>query len=162
MYGRIFKEEQTYKGTWVMYLILMLEIPTLILVGVVVFNTESEKQEGMIALGAVICIMVLAMTLIFNIKLETRIDQLGIHYKYFPFIKWRMIEKSRILEARVHSFSPISDHGGWGIKGNKSTKAYTILGDSGLEIDLGEKKKILIGTQKPKELSEFIKNWLEN
>ncbi len=163
MHGRIFKEEQTYRGTWVMYLILMLEIPTLILVSVGVLTGESDdKTEGMIALIVVFSIMTLVMGLIFNIRLETRIDEKGIHYKYFPFVKWRLIEKHKIREARVVSFSPLTDHGGWGIKGNKTTKAYTVIGDTGLSIDLGEKKKILIGTQKPKELSEFIENWMED
>ena len=163
MYGRIFKEEQTYRGTWVMYLILLLEIPTLVLVSVLVLTGESsERMEGMIALIAVFSVMALVMGLIFNIKLETRVDEKGIHYKYFPFVKWSLIEKHEIRKADVISFSPLTDHGGWGIKGNKSTKAYTVIGDTGLSIDLGEKKKILIGTQKPKELSEFIENWIED
>ena len=163
MYGRIFKEEQTYRGTWLMYLILMLELPTLTLLSVVVFTSESsDKTEGMIVLLAVFCIMALVMGLIFNLKLETRIDDKGIHYKYFPFVKWRLIEKHQIRKVDVVSFSPLTDHGGWGIKGNKTTKAYTVIGDTGLTIDVGEKKKILIGTQKPKELAEFIENWMEN
>lgn len=163
MYGRIFKEEQTYRGTWLMYLILMLELPTLTLLSVVVFTSESsDKTEGMIVLLAVFCIMALVMGLIFNLKLETRIDDKGIHYKYFPFVKWRLIEKHQIRKVDVVSFSPLTDHGGWGIKGNRTTKAYTVIGDTGLTIDVGEKKKILIGTQKPKELAEFIENWMEN
>jgi hypothetical protein len=162
MHGRIFKEEQSYVGTWVMYLILMLEIPALILVSVVVLAGESsDKTEGVTAIISVFSIMALAMVLIFNIKLETRIDEKGIQYKYFPFIKWRLIETRKIREAKVVSFSPLTDHGGWGIKGNKTTKAYTVIGDTGLSIDVGEKKKILIGTQKPKELGDFIENWME-
>ena len=146
-----------------MYLILMLGLPTLTLLSVVVFTSESsDKTEGMIVLLAVFCIMALVMGLIFNLKLETRIDDKGIHYKYFPFVKWRLIEKHQIRKVDVVSFSPLTDHGGWGIKGNRTTKAYTVIGDTGLTIDVGEKKKILIGTQKPKELAEFIENWMEN
>ena len=163
MYSRIFKEEQTYRGTWVMYLMLMLEIPTLTLVSVVILTDESpDKQSGIIALIAVFSIMALVMGLIFNIKLETRIDEKGINYRYFPFTKWRLIDKSQIRNATVETFSPLTDHGGWGIKGNKTTKAFTVIGDKGLSIDLGEHKKILVGTQKPKELSEFIENWMED
>lgn len=162
MYSRIFKEEQTYRGTWLIYLVVMLELPTLVIVGVLAFTDESNKQEGIIALAAVFCVMALVMGLLLNIKLETRIDEKGIHYKYFPFFKWRLIEKSQIRQAKVESFNPLMDHGGWGIKGNKTTKAYTVIGDAGLSIDLGEKKKILIGTQKPKELREFIENWMED
>ena len=145
-----------------MYLILMLEIPTLILVGVVVFSQESPAQEGILAVLAVFGIMALVMALIFNIKLETRIDEKGIHYRFFPFVKWRLIEKTQIGKAEVTSFNPLLDHGGWGIKGNRTTKAFTVIGDNGLQIEMGEKKKVLIGTQKPKELKEFLEYWLED
>ena len=144
-----------------MYLVMMVEIPTLVLVSVLVLTSESDKQEGIIALLGVFSIMALAMGLLFNLKLETRIDEEGIHYRYFPFIKWRLINKAAIKEASVIKFNPMSDHGGWGVKGNSTTKAYTILGETGLSIDIGEKKKILLGTQKPKELADFIENWME-
>jgi hypothetical protein len=162
MHGRIFKEEQTYRGTWLMYLILMLEIPSLILVSVVVFSGDSDSTEGIIALFAVFGVMALVMALIFNIKMETRIDEKGVHYRYYPFIRWRLIGKNQIRKAEVKTFSPLTDHGGWGIKGNRTTKAYTVLGDTGLLIDLREKKNVLLGTQKPKELSEFIETWMED
>ncbi len=162
MHGRIFKEEQSYRGTWVLYLVLMLEIPTLVLVSVLVLTSETDKHEGIIALFAVFAIMGLVLGLLFNIKLETRIDEKGIHFKYFPFVKWRLIEKFSIKGAKVISFNPFTEHGGWGIKGNSTTKAYTVIGENGLAIDLGEKKKILIGTQKPKELTDFIENWMED
>ena len=161
MHGRIFKEEQTYRGTWVMYLILMLEIPTLILVSVLVLNSSEGQKEDFFGLVFVLLIMVLTMGLILNLKLSTRIDETGVHYRYFPFFKWRKISKEQIRAAEVISFSPLSDHGGWGIKGNSTTKAYTVIGEKGLELDINEKKKILIGTQKYRELSEFIENWME-
>lgn len=145
-----------------MYLILMLEIPTLVLVSVLVLTAETDKQEAIFGLGAVILIMMIAMAFIFNLKLETRIDEKGIHYRYFPFIKWRIIPKNQIHSAAVISFNPLSDHGGWGIKGNSTTKAYTVIGERGLLLDINEKKKIVIGTQKSHELSEFIENWLED
>jgi hypothetical protein len=161
MHGRIFKEEQTYRNTWVVYLVLMLEIPTLVIVATLVFTGESDKQEGVIGLVAMFVIMVAVMSLLFNIKLETRIDEKGIHYQYFPFIKWRHIEWSRVRTAELQTFNPIAEYGGWGIKGNRTTKAYTVIGNTGLLIDFGEKKKVLIGTQRPRELGDFIENWME-
>lgn len=162
MHGRIFKEEQTYRGTWVMYLVLMLEIPTLVLVTVLILNDDSGSKEGFYGFVVIIAVMAIVLTFLFNLKLKTRIDETGIHYAYFPLIKWRTIPKSQIKSAEVIMFNPIADHGGWGIKGNKTTKAYTVIGDAGLSIDLAEKKKIVIGTQKPKELGEFIENWMED
>lgn len=162
MHGRIFKEEQTYRGTWVFYAVIMLEIPTLVLVSVLTLTSKTERQEALLALVIVASIMALAVALLANIKLETRIDEKGIHFKYFPFVRWRLIERSQIKNATIITFNPLMDHGGWGIKGNRETKAYTILGDNGLLVDGGEKKKVLIGTQKPKELSDFIENWMED
>ncbi|MBN7811401.1 hypothetical protein J0A68_10560 [Algoriphagus sp. H41] len=162
MHGRIFKEEQTYRGTWVFYAVIMLEIPTLVLVSVLTLTSKTERQEALLALVIVASIMALAVALLTNIKLETRIDDKGIHFKYFPFVRWRLIERSQIKNATIITFNPLMDHGGWGIKGNRETKAYTILGDTGLLVDGGEKKKVLIGTQKPKELSDFIENWMED
>jgi hypothetical protein len=162
MHGRIFKEEQNYKGTWVMYLVLMLEIPMLVLVTTLVSTSDMDKKEGVLGIFFILLVMIGVLALIFNLTLETRIDGNGIQYRYFPLIKWRKIPKQQIRSATVISFNPLTDHGGWGIKGNKTTKAYTVIGNSGLSIDLGEKKKILIGTQKPEELGEFIENWMED
>lgn len=161
MHGRIFKEEQTYRGTWVMYLILMLEIPTLVLVTTLVTNSGTDQKEGIFGLVFVLVNMILVLTLILNLKLSTRIDSNGIHYRYFPFIKWRKIPKAQIRSAEVISFSPLTDHGGWGIKGNSTAKAYTLIGDKGLQLGINEKKKIVIGTQKSQELNEFIEIWME-
>lgn len=162
MANRVYKESQTYRSSWVFYLILLVELPMLILLTVLFFTSE-EKQEMGIALVFVFGIMSLVLTLIFNIKLETRIDEQGIHYRYLPFIrKWRLIRKESILSAEVISFNPLLDYGGWGMKGNRTTKLFNITGDQGLLIDKGETKKILLGTLKVKELKSFLEDWIED
>lgn len=161
MHGRIFKEEQNYRGTWLMYLILMVEAPILILVTTVVLNSESDKKETILGLTLFLVLFVLVFVFLMNLKLSTRIDEKGITFRYFPFSPWKTISKSQVISAEVITFNPLSDYGGWGVKGNKTTKVYTVFGNSGLLIDSGEKKKILIGTQKPKELAGFIEDWKE-
>ncbi|PZX50246.1 hypothetical protein [Algoriphagus chordae] len=161
MANRIFKESQTYFGTWVMYAIILVEMPILILL-IVLYATSDDKQEMAIALGLVLGTMVLILTLIFNLKLETRIDGNSVSFRYLPFIrKWRQYPKQAIKTAEVIKYSPITDYGGWGFKGNKTTKAYSVLGDEGLLLDVGDKKKIMIGTMKSKELTIFMENWME-
>lgn len=144
-----------------MYFILLVEAPTLILL-VVLYFTSEDKQEMAIALGVVSGTLVLALTLLFNIKLETRIDDQGISFRYLPFIrKWRKYTKDQLKSWEVSGYQPLMDYGGWGIKGNKTTKAYSVLGSDGLLLDVGEKKKIRIGTMKAKELQAFMENWME-
>lgn len=122
MANRVFNESQTYRGTWLIYLILLIELPTVILLTVLFFTSE-EKQEMGVALVFVFGIMSLILVLILNIKLETRIDHQGIHFRYLPFIrKWRLLSKISILSAEVITFNPLLDFGGWGIKRNRTTK----------------------------------------
>jgi len=161
MVNQVYKETQTYRGTWVMYFILMIELPTLILLLVFFIQAEDKTEMG-IALSVVGGTLSLILLFIFNLKLETRIDQNGVSFSYFPFVRtWRKYPREKIQSISVISYSPITDYGGWGLKGNKSTKAYSILGNQGILIDTGEKKKILIGTSKVKELKEYLENWKE-
>ncbi|MBN3584547.1 hypothetical protein JYB64_19300 [Algoriphagus aestuarii] len=161
MSNQVFNEKQSYKGSWIMYLILLTEIPTLILM-LVLFITSDEKQEMGIALVVVILVMALSFFLILSISLETRIDQFGIKYKYSPFIRtWRIIPKKEIIDIQVISFNPIFDFGGYGIKSNKTTKLYNVLADEGLLVNTGEKRKILIGTSERKKLEAFLTLWKE-
>ena len=144
-----------------MYFILMVELPTIILLLVFFFQADDKREMG-IALLVVGGTMSLVLLLLFNLKLKTRIDQSGVSFSYFPFIRtWRKYPKETIQAISVIKYSPISDYGGWGLKGNSTTKAYSILGDSGLLLDIGEKKKIMIGTLKHDELKEFLLSWKE-
>lgn len=144
-----------------MYLILMFEVPTLVLVSVLLLTNPGEPTEKIISLTVLFSIMILIFALVMSLQLKTRIDEKGVHFRYFPFTKWRTFAKDQIRSIEVVKFNPLMDHGGWGIKGNRSTKAYTVIGDHGLELDLGESKKVLIGTQKEKELKYFLENWRE-
>jgi hypothetical protein len=161
MANRVFNERQSYRGTWVIYLILLVELPTFILMLVLFFSSEEKKEIG-IALVFVISILSLVLTLILNIKLETRIDYSGIHFRYLPFIrKWRLIPKNSIISTGVISFNPLLDFGGWGMKTNKTTKLFNITGDQGLLIESNGSKKILLGTLKAEKLKSFLENWME-
>jgi hypothetical protein len=132
MTNSVFIEEQTYRGTWVIYLLLLIELPTLVLILVLLFNSEDKSEIGF-TLAFVISTLGLVFLLIVNLKMETRIDTYGVSFRYFPFIRsWRKFPKGTIQSISVINYSPITDYGGWGFKGNKTTKAYSILGEQGL------------------------------
>jgi hypothetical protein len=158
MAHQIFQESQSYRGTWIMYLMLMIELPIIVLVLVIMQSNNSDPKNTAISLAFLVGVFGLVFILLMAIRLESRIDERGIHYRFTPFINtWKTISKTQIRDLKVINYSPLTDYGGWGIKGNKSTKAYSIIGDMGLLIDTGEKKKIMIGTQKDSELKAFLK-----
>ncbi len=91
-------------------------------------------------------------------RLETRIDRKGISYRFFPFHRsWREIEWKMISRAYVRQYKPISEFGGWGVRyGSGSSKAYNVSGNHGLQIELKNGKKILIGTIQPEEIAKHL------
>lgn len=161
MANQVYKETQSYRGTWIIYLIILVQLPTIILLLTFYLQAEDKAEMG-VTLAVVAGTMALIFLFIFNLSLEIRIDQNGISFRYFPFIRsWRKYPKESIKTITIINYSPITDFGGWGLKGNKTTKAYSILGDQGLLFDVGEEKKIMIGTMKAKELEEYLSSWNE-
>ena len=86
--------------------------------------------------------------LFYKMYLLTVINEDGIQIKFSPFTDF-IIPFNKIKDYKIREYRPIIDYGGWGIRFNKSGKAYTVSGKIGLQIDLSNGKSILIGTQKP-------------
>ena len=157
---RIFKEEQRFNQIWLISLIL---VSILLTVGIILMTYINDPSSfSTIELLAIIGTLIFASSIIFIFKLSTRIDEKGIHYKFFPFhwsfkvVKWNDINK-----AYIRKYDAISEYGGWGLKGgsliNKSKgKAINVSGDIGIQLELKNGKKLLIGTQKQNEAKSTL------
>ena len=155
---KVFKEEQRFTQTW---LVTLLGIS--LIVPIVILASEYFKEDTKMSinefvfssLGIVIC-----GVFIFFFKLKTRIDEIGIHYQFVPFhFSFKKITWKEITKAYVKSYNPISDFGGWGLKGgwsNSKGKAINVSGDVGIQLELKNGKKILIGTQKKEEATQVL------
>ena len=158
---RIFKEEQRFTQPLI---IVILTMSFLVVFGLTIkeYMTEGSKMrlvELLTALGGY-----LAFTLpIFFFKLITRIDEKGIHYRFFPFHrKPRSILWSEIQTAYVRKYDAISEYGGWGFKGGfrrKKGRAINTKGNIGIQLELKNSKKLLIGTQKETEAKKVLETY---
>ena len=64
-------------------------------------------------------VIVLAASFIFFyvMKLEYKITEQNIEYKYFPFHrKWKSIDRSEVANISFVKYSALKEYGGWGIK----------------------------------------------
>jgi hypothetical protein len=61
-----------------------------------------------------------------------------------------------ISSAEPHSFLPLKDFGGYGIRFNKEMKAYYLKGNRGVKITTRGGQKYLIGSDHPERLSAVI------
>lgn len=102
----------------------------------------------------------LADLIIIALRLNTKINKQGIYFQLFPFqLKQKFISWNEVASIEVRKYSPIMEYGGWGYRyGFKNGKAFNVSGNMGLQLVLKNGDKILIGTQKPDELMEFLKN----
>lgn len=163
----IFKETQKFKQLWLWIILIATGLITIGVFGYGIylqiflgqkFGNNPMNDTGLIITFVLVLILDIALFLIFGFsKLTTVIDKVGIEYRFFPFhskshvIYWNMIEKYDVI-----TYNPIQDYGGWGIKSNKHGKAYNVSGDKGLLLFLKTGKRILIGTQKELELTNFL------
>jgi len=74
----------------------------------------------------------------------------------FLGIKLLKLKTTDIAGVEVHSFSPLQDFGGYGIRFNREMQAYYLQGDRGVKITTREGKKYLIGSDHPGNLAAVI------
>tara|TARA_R110002049_G_scaffold45022_3_gene131614 strand:+ start:7725 stop:8225 length:501 start_codon:yes stop_codon:yes gene_type:complete len=161
---KIFKEEQRFTQTW---LIVLLAIS--IIVPITVITTEYLKENSNMTTNEFVLTLsgiLVTISFIFFFKLKTRIDEKGIHYQFLPFhFKYRTITWPEIETAVVRTYDPIGEYGGWGIKGgslwNKEKgKCVNISGDIGIQLQLKNGKKLLIGTQMKEAAINVLKTYI--
>ena len=160
---KIFKEEQSFRQTW---LIVVLIVASIVPVAMMIkkylkADTTLSTQEFLITIGVIL----LSISLIFFFKLTTKIDEVGIHYQFFPLhFKVKTIPWNTISKAYVRKYQPISEFGGWGLRGgfffNKGKeKAVNVSGDIGIQLILKNGEKLLIGTLLKEEAKRVLETY---
>ncbi|MBL4605142.1 MAG: hypothetical protein JKY02_05645 [Flavobacteriaceae bacterium] len=151
---RIFKEEQRFTRTW---LTAVLTVSILALIGMVI-KEYSEENSSMTTAEflSTVGLILLVITPIFFFKLTTRIDEKGIHYRFFPFHRsLKTILWSDIQSVYIRKYNAISEYGGWGLKG----KAINTSGNIGIQLKLTNTKKLLIGTHKEVDAKKVLETY---
>ncbi len=162
---RIFTEEQRFTQLWLHILLIVSFIGPLVLVVNEYIQKEDKDTEALVGLVVLIASMALIYGLIFSLKLKTRIDEMGIHFRFIPFhFSNKMIDWSTIENCYIRKYEAISEYGGWGMKGGKLWRkskgvAYNVKGTTGLQLELKNGKKILIGTQKQDEMRRVLQTY---
>jgi hypothetical protein len=160
---KVFKEEQRFTQLWI---IVLLAISVIVPVIIIINQYLKEKNSfSTLELVLVISLTILLPLVIFLFKLYTRIDESGIHYRFFPFhFKLKTIAWHEISKVYVRKYDAISEYGGWGLKGGffwRKSKgiAINVSGDIGIQLELKNGKKILIGTQLENQVKQVLNHY---
>lgn len=142
----------------------MIGVNGLLLSGVFKQLISGQKSGGnaMSDMGSLLIIVFTTLfTILFiNIRLETQISEEGIYVKFFPVhLSFRLYTWENITKSFVRQYDPIREYGGWGLRFGLSgtRKAFNVSGDKGLQLEFADHKKLLIGTNKPDEITETLK-----
>ena len=145
---KIFYEIQQFRQKWIWTILL-----------IVLFVLFLPIISGMVSilLGVILILTGFCFIwLFYGMKLITEIKGDSIHIKFSPFTT-QIIPFSEIIKYEIRQYRPIIEYGGWGIRFNKSGKAYTVSGNIGIQIQMSTGKGILIGTQQPNEFLQAMK-----
>lgn len=158
---RVFKEEQRFTQPLIFVILTMSALVTF---GLVIHEyTKENSTMKLVELLTVIGVFLGAILPIFFFKLITRIDEKGIHYRFFPFHrKFKSILWYEIQSAYVRHYDAITEYGGWGLKGGfgrKKGKAINAKGTIGIQLELKNSKKLLIGTQKESDAKRVLEHY---
>lgn len=157
----LFKERQKFTQLWLW--VILLGINAIFLIGAYlqIFegqqfgNKSMSNQVLLLTTGLILLLTVLFM----NSRLDTQIKYDGIYVRFFPFhLSFKHYPWKNITKAYVRKYNPIGEYGGWGIRLGLpgSGRAYNISGNNGLQLEFNDHKKLLIGTNKPDEMTAAL------
>ncbi len=157
----LFSEKQKFKQWWLWLILIGLNI--LLIFGVFIqvvggndFGTNPISDAALIMLTIFTLFM---MVLLMSLQLVTQIKEDGIYVRFFPFhFKFKHYAWEDIKKSFVRKYSPLIEYGGWGLRFGIFGKgiAYNVSGNRGLQIELNDNRKVLIGTKKPDELKSVL------
>ena len=56
----------------------------------------------------------------------------------------------------MRTYNPIREYGGWGIRYGLKSKAYNVHGNHGVQLELLNRKRLLIGSQRSEEFANAL------
>lgn len=115
------------------------------------WGNEPMKNSELIGLTIVVfSSMALLTFMMANLKMETRIDETGIHYRMFPVkSRWRVVPPGEIEEYTFADRYKPFESGGIGHHRNvlKNTGSFRISGGKHITLKYKNGHRLLLGTQ---------------
>lgn len=160
---KVFVETQRFNQWWIRLLALLVATISIVTTVMAYSSFQSEPAPFWISLFACLLTLIVFVSLLFLVKLETKIDEIGIHYGFWPFYRnLKIISWSKIEKCNVRKYSPLVEYGGWGYRMglfSKNGSALNVKGNIGIQIVFKSGKQLLIGTQKKEDVLKVLETY---
>lgn len=77
--------------------------------------------------------------------------------RYAPFSR-EDVSYSDIASVESRTCNPLMEFGGWGVRSSRNGRAYVLMGNRGVQLELKGNKRLFISSLRPDELAQAIKN----
>lgn len=157
----LFKESQKFRQWWLWVILLGMDALFLFAVArqVIGGHPFGDKPASNAELLIVTGVLLLFTSLMLSLRLDTIIKEDGIYVRFFP-LQWRFKHYpwDSLIKCFVRSYSPLTEYGGWGLRFGPGGKgwAFNISGNKGMQLQFTNHKKILIGTNRPDEITKAL------
>jgi hypothetical protein len=156
----IYREVQRFHQLWLW--VIVLAISVLAIYGFIKQVITGEPFGNNPAPDAVMIVLLVIFGLgfpilfyVMNLTTEVRSD--GLYHRFYPIhLSFRRIGLENIVKYEVVTYSPLREYGGWGIRYGGKGKAYNVYGNRGVQLELRNGNRLLIGSQKPEQLEEAL------
>jgi hypothetical protein len=118
----------------------------------------SVINQGLRSGLIVILLMTPILISLYKAKLVTKIRDNKLSYQFYPF---HLSEREINLDERkieVTDYSPLKEFGGWGLRWRPGKIAFSVSGSKAIRINSDEGREIVLGTQKPEEVKEAVRD----
>lgn len=156
----LFHEEQRFQ---VLRLRVMLALPPIALLALAVWQVGLGHPWGQhpMSNGGLIGLTIFLWLVYFRlitVRLVTDVRPPWVSIGLRGLWPARRIALSNIAGAKVVTFQPMRDFGGYGIRSSRQGKAYLAAGTRGVRLELKNCSAIIIGSARPEELSQALRN----
>lgn len=119
------------------------------------FGARPMPDAALVVLWIILGVGLPALLL--SSKLTTEVRDDGVYIRYSPFHRsFRRIAFKDLTQYKVRTYHPILEYGGWGIRYGARGKAYNMSGNRGVELELADGGRLMIGSQRPEDLWKAI------
>jgi preprotein translocase subunit SecG len=134
-----------------LFVIILVVVAVIVLVSLL-SSGASTLWGAVIALGS----LGLVSALILAASLETTVDREAITVAFHFLWPKRRIPISEVRTAEATKYSPLLDYGGYGVRLGLRGWAFNVSGDEGVVVERNDGSRLMIGSQRPKELEAAI------
>ena len=142
-----FHEEQRFRQWWIWTLLVIAALPVVVVAFI----------RGPVLSVPIVPLILLAVgVLLAFARLVVDVDREAITVAFHFLWPKRRIRIPDVRKAEATKYSPLRDYGGYGVRLGFRGWAVNVSGDEGVLVETNDGSRLMIGSQRPKELEAAV------